>query len=267
MVRSMKTQGCTENEVNHQWIKHEDSSSSPGSPRSVCVLWWLFSPSEHFHWPQWTRPRPAAETTRPQAPTDTHQNTQTQLVESLVTWEVNELFFFSHLHICTWLALRMFTSSSKTVPRFLSKKPSHSYCTWKEKKNLHYKYTSMNHEFDIHVPGSLRKGRWWTVGKPIHRLTTVLMKWMQSVCDLHHSPCQRSAERWRRCLTCGVSGSAAGACCSGVGRTASAPSSRLSLWASGDYKTITSHGDFCAKLLYSIHEIIQIIRLWMQHFV
>lgn len=30
----------------------------------------------------------------------------------------------------TWLALRMLMSSSKTVSLFLSKKPSHSYCTW-----------------------------------------------------------------------------------------------------------------------------------------
>lgn len=37
----------------------------------------------------------------------------------------------------TWLALRMLMSSSKTVSRFLSRKPSHSYCTC-QKIKVHF---------------------------------------------------------------------------------------------------------------------------------
>lgn len=133
----------------------------------------------------------------------------------------------------TWLALRMLMSSWKTVSRFLSRKPSHSYCTWfKQKEKL---------VIQIIIWGYIL----WLLGLLTGALNyspkadsvySFRPLFQNQYVDFHHSPSQQSAGQWKRCWTCEVCGSGDGACRSGAGHTASAPSSHLNLWASDDHR-------------------------------
>lgn len=53
---------------------------------------------------------------------------------------------------------------------------------------------------------------------------------------VRYSQSRQSAGPRRRCWTCEACGRRGVACCSGAGRRASAPSSHLNLWASGDVR-------------------------------